>query len=193
MFMLPFTPVVVQHYLSGEVLLIANLTKWEKPGLAGKKQISFFFDDTYHWITENNSTVPVTFRIERYEEDAITGGVLILGNYLEKDNECYLGPFSSVTSDMTFLHRLETFMQYSSGCSELIQHHPTLSESFTASIRPYSGMESDSDAVISYEYMRFRKEAAESFITFMGFLADNHFSLQHILAYLRKHRQELSH
>lgn len=190
--MLPFTPVIIQHPLSGEVLLIASLTKWEKPGLAGKKQISFYFDDTYHWITESNSTVPITFRIEGYEEDAITGSVLILGHYLEEDNQCYLGPFSSVTSDMTFLHRLETFMQYTSACSELIQHHPTLSESFTASILPCSGTESDSGAVLSYEYMRFRKEVAESFITFMGFLADNHFSLQHILAYLRKNKPELS-
>lgn len=111
--MFPFVPVIIQHYSSGEILLLAYLSKGEWQFLQKGKMLRFYFNDAEcKWMVNDNGTRPLTFTVSGFTEDISSGTLLVLAEPVTRKNASYLSPFSGLSAEISELHRLNTLIRY---------------------------------------------------------------------------------
>lgn len=111
--MFPFVPVIIQHQLSGEILLLAYLSKGEWQSLQEGKNLCFYYNDTENkWMAEDNGTRPITFIMSGFTEDISSGTLLIMAEPVTGRNESYLSAFSSLSPEISELYRLNRLLRF---------------------------------------------------------------------------------
>lgn len=111
--MFPFIPVIIQHRVSGEILLLAYLSKGEWQSLQKGQALSLFFNEVEaKWMGEKNATKPLIFDVADFTEDVTTATLLILAEPVTEHSACYLSPFASLTPEITELYRLNRLVRF---------------------------------------------------------------------------------
>lgn len=111
--MFPFVPVIIQHQSSGEILLLAYLSKGEWQSLQKGKMLRFYFNDAeFKWMAEDNGTRPLTFTMSGYTQDISSGTLLIMAEPVIGKNASYLSAFSGLSTEISELYRLNRLVRY---------------------------------------------------------------------------------
>lgn len=169
--MFPFIPVIVQHKVSGEILLLAYLSKGEWKELQKGKNLKFYFDDAeMKWLAEDNGTRPISFIISEFTEDVSTAALLILALPDEKKETCYLSPFGAIAADTFELYRLNSLIRYHA--KSRINRGSTHEKSFSEGSLNYLSdkIKKSSDSAV---YDASEKDITEDFINYLLFLSAN--------------------